>query len=185
MQMNLVKRLIVAIIIGVITGWLLARLLLLIPPPQKDEALPEQGQQTEIIATEVPEEETTVAEIVVPVAEPEPVYIGEFKLTAYCSCEKCCGVWATKRPKDENGNDIVYTSTGTVAKAGRTIAVDPSVIPYGTEVEINGRTYVAEDCGGAIKGNRIDVYFDDHNEALIFGVQYSDVYLCNVNVSVC
>lgn len=98
--------------------------------------------------------------------EPDNYYLGEFKLTAYCPCEKCCGQWA-------NG----ITSTGVTAKAGRTIAVDPSVIPYRTEVIINGHTYVAEDCGGAIKGNRIDIYFDTHEEALEFGVQYEDVYI--------
>ena len=100
------------------------------------------------------------------IEEDEPYNLGEFKLTAYCPCSKCCGKWA-------NG----ITSTGTTAVAGRTIAVDPAVIPYGTKVLINGVTYIAEDCGGAIKGNRIDVYFDSHREALKFGVQYADVYI--------
>lgn len=103
--------------------------------------------------------------------------LGEFKLTAYCSCEKCCGEWALNRPKDENGKDIVYGSTGTVLVAGTSIAVDPSVIPYGSQVEINGHTYTAHDTGGAIKGNRIDVYFDNHQDALNFGVQRAEVFL--------
>ena len=101
----------------------------------------------------------------------------EFILTAYCSCEKCCGKWALNRPKDEYGNDIVYTATGTVAKQGRTIAVDPEYIEYGTKVIIDGVTYVAEDCGGAIKGNRIDVYFSDHQRALEFGKCTKTVYI--------
>lgn len=92
--------------------------------------------------------------------------LGQFKLTAYCPCSKCCGKWAGG-----------ITSTGAMAKANHTIAVDPSVIPYGTKVIINGQTYVAEDCGGAIKGQRIDIYFDTHSEALDFGVQYAEVYL--------
>lgn len=121
--------------------------------------------------TAVPPEAKTVEETI------SRQYIGNFKLTAYCSCQKCCGVWATNRPKDENGKDIVFTASGTMAKAGRTIAVDPFVIPYGTEVYINGNTYVAEDSGGLIKGNRIDIYFDNHAEALKFGVQYADIYL--------
>ena len=86
-----------------------------------------------------------------------------FKLTAYCACAKCCG-------KTDG-----ITASGTKATQGRTIAVDPRVIPYGTKVIINGHTYVAEDCGGAIKENRIDVYFNSHSEALKFGVQYADV----------
>ena len=52
------------------------------------------------------------------------------------------------------------TSTGVKAKSNRTIAVDPDVIPYGSIVKFNGNEYVAEDCGGAIKGNKIDVYTD-------------------------
>ena len=103
--------------------------------------------------------------------------LGEFKLTAYCSCEKCCGEWALNRPKDENGKDIVYGSTGTILVAGTSIATDPSVIPYGSQVEINGHIYTAHDTGGAIQGNRIDVYFDSHQDALNFGVQYADIYL--------
>ena len=83
----------------------------------------------------------------------------EMIITAYCPCEKCCG----------NSNGI--TASGTKAKAGRTVAVDPRYIPYGTEIIIDGQTYIAEDCGGAIKGDRIDIYFDDHNSALGFGRQ--------------
>ena len=95
----------------------------------------------------------------------------EFVATAYCPCAKCCGKYAYNRPVDEDGEPIVYTSTGSRAVQGRTIAVDPSVIPYGTHVLINGVEYVAEDCGGNIKGRRIDVYFADHDEADAFGKQ--------------
>lgn len=105
----------------------------------------------------------------------KPVSLGEFKLTAYCPCELCCGKWANNRP-----NGIIYGAIGEELKEGYSIAVDPNVIPYRTEVTINGRTYKAQDCGGAIKGNRIDVYFDNHNDALEFGVQYAEVFLKNV-----
>ena len=92
--------------------------------------------------------------------------MGEFKLTAYCACEICC-----------KGSADGITATGTVPVQGRTIAVDQDVIPYGSEVMINGKTYIAEDCGGAIIGNRIDIYFDSHEEANEFGVQYGKVML--------
>ena len=101
--------------------------------------------------------------------------LGEFKLTAYCSCEKCCGEWALNRPKDENGNDIVVGASGERLYQGKSVAVDPSVIPYGSVLYIDGKEYVAHDCGGAIKGNRIDVYFNNHSDALNFGVQYANV----------
>lgn len=97
--------------------------------------------------------------------------LGEFRLTAYCPCAKCCGKWA-------NG----ITATGTTATEGRTIAVDPAVIPYGSAVTLyyedgTVHTYTAEDCGGGIKGNRLDIYFDDHQAALQFGVQSAMAYV--------
>lgn len=108
--------------------------------------------------------------------EPELTSLGEFKISYYCSCPTCTGEWATNRPIDEEGNERVKTASGAVAEAGKTIAVDPDVIPYGTEVIINGHTYTAQDCGGAIKGNRIDIYCDSHEEALKNGLDYYEVF---------
>lgn len=104
--------------------------------------------------------------------ETERTSLGVFTVTAYCSCARCCGVWASRRP-----GGIVYTASGTVAQEGRTVAVDPNVIPYGTVLWIAGHRYVAEDCGGAIKGNRIDVYFSSHDAARAWGVQELEVLL--------
>lgn len=111
--------------------------------------------------------------------EPEYINLGEYRLTAYCSCEQCCGEYGQNRPKDKNGNDIVYTASGKVAQAGYTVAADPSVLPYGTIIYINGQKFEVQDCGGAIKGNRIDIYFDNHEDAREFGVQYADVFVEN------
>lgn len=96
--------------------------------------------------------------------------LGEFKITAYCSCEKCCGVWAENRP-----NGVVYTASGEKAEAGKTIAVDTSVIPFGTDVKIGDTIYTAQDTGSAVKGNVIDVYYDSHEEALNHGAKYQEV----------
>ena len=104
-------------------------------------------------------------------------YLGEFILTAYCPCYECCGEYSLNRPKDENGNDIVYGASGRVLCPYYSIAVDPRVIPYGTHVLINGHEYVAADCGGGIKGNRIDIYFANHEETYTIGLQRADVYL--------
>jgi 3D (Asp-Asp-Asp) domain-containing protein len=87
--------------------------------------------------------------------------------TAYCPCKKCCG-------KTDG-----ITATGTKATAGRTIAVDPSVIPYGTEIIINNNTYIAEDCGGAVNGNDVDIFFNTHDEAINFGRQKLTAYIVN------
>ena len=122
---------------------------------------------------------TVVDEVEEPLTyeEPELISLGEFKLTAYCSCSICCGRWAHNRPVDEYGNEIVIGSSGETLTAGYSVAVDPTVIPYGTIIVINGKEYEAQDCGGAIKDKRIDVYFDSHEEALEFGVQYAEVFV--------
>ena len=99
-------------------------------------------------------------------AMPEKEYMGLFEVTGYCACELCCGPWA---------DGIVYT--GGYATEGKTIAVDPDIIPLGSVVEIDGRQYIAEDIGGAIKENRIDIFFCSHDDALQYGVKCQDVYL--------
>lgn len=91
--------------------------------------------------------------------------VGTFKITGYCSCSRCCG--------KETG----ITASGTVATAGRTIAADTSQFSFGSKLVINGHTYTVEDRGGAIKGNRIDIFFSSHSKALDWGVRYCDVYV--------
>lgn len=89
--------------------------------------------------------------------------LGTFKITAYCSCYSCCG------------KTTGITASGTKAKAGRTIAADTSRFPFGTKMKFNGKTYTVEDRGGAIKGNKIDLYCNSHSEALRWGVRYMEV----------
>lgn len=90
--------------------------------------------------------------------------MGSFRLTGYCSCYQC---------SEGYGN---LTATGGRAAAGRTVAVDPRLIPYGTHLLINGHEYIAEDCGGAIKKQRIDIYFNSHREASNF-LEHSEVFI--------
>lgn len=113
-------------------------------------------------------------------AKDELTNLGKFTLTAYCSCGKCCGKWADNRPLDEFGNEIVIGATGEVLTAGYSVAVDPNVIPYGTILIINGKEYKAQDTGGTIDGNKIDLYFNDHDRAREFGTQAADVYIKEV-----
>lgn len=84
----------------------------------------------------------------------------------YCACKRCTG----KSPSD---NGYGLTATGTVATPNRTIAVDPSVIPLGSEVQIGNTTYIAEDTG--VKGNCIDVFVDSHDEAKCLGTYVTNV----------
>ena len=132
-------------------------------------------EMADVVVNVTEQQERTV--IVEAVPAPELKSIGVFTLTAYCPCEKCCGKWGENRPVDGSGNPIVYGSTGIELKEGLSVAVDPDVIPYGSEIVIGGHTYVAHDCGGAIKNNRIDVYFSDHNRALEFAVQEAEVFV--------
>ena len=95
-------------------------------------------------------------------------YIDTFILTGYCPCSICCGVYSNM----ENPT----TASGTRATAGRTIAADAAMFPFGTQLVINGQIYTVEDRGGAIRGKRIDVFFDSHYEALQFGRRQAEVY---------
>lgn len=76
------------------------------------------------------------------------------------------------------GNGI--TSTGTKPKWG-TIAVDPKIIPYGSKVYIPkfNMTFTAEDCGGAIKGNMIDIFMNSNKEAYKWGRRNIEIYITN------
>ena len=71
------------------------------------------------------------------------------------------------------------TATGTIPKVGRTIAVDPRVIPYGTKVYIPalGGTYIAEDCGGGIKGNKIDIFMSSEAKCNSWGVRNIEIQI--------
>lgn len=73
------------------------------------------------------------------------------------------------------------TSTGVKPIVGRTIAVDPKVIPYGTKVYIPqlNKVFIAEDCGSAIKGNRIDIFMNSYDECMEWG--YKDITIIILN----
>lgn len=95
-------------------------------------------------------------------------YLGTYLLTAYCPCEICCGQWSnTENPVTASGNPAVE---------GVTIAA-PNEFAFGTELVIDGHTYVVQDRGGAITGNHLDVYFSTHEKALNFAMGYYDVYM--------
>ncbi len=90
-------------------------------------------------------------------------YLGNFRLTGYCNCAKCCGT---------AGN---ATASGAMPAAGHTVAM--AGVPFGTQLSINGTIYTVEDLGTPY--GHVDIYFDSHEEALSFGSQYADVYQVN------
>lgn len=110
-------------------------------------------------------EETTTANVT-------PI---EFRVTAYCSCDKCCGKWAYGRDRDLNGEEIVRGASGNRLEVGVSCA---SPLPFGTEIELDdiGTVVVHDRTADWVVDkhgtNIIDVYVNDHSEASKFGVQY-------------
>ena len=99
--------------------------------------------------------------------------LGEFEITAYCG-GTCCS----------SGTGI--TASGNVAEEGKTIGVDPDIIPLGSKVKIvfadgTEHVYRADDTGSAINGNIIDLYMESHEDALVFGRQTCKVYIRELN----
>ena len=100
--------------------------------------------------------------------------------TAYCLCQKCCG----KLPTHPSYG---YTASGLKIVPGtgmKVIAVDPNVIPLGTNVYIDGLNgawdygyAIAADTGSAIKNLTIDLYMDTHSEALSWGRRSVNIYV--------
>jgi len=91
-------------------------------------------------------------------------HLGNFTLTAYCSCPVCCGVWS--------GGP---TASGAMPVQGRTVAMGG--IPFGTRLIINGEIYTVEDRGTPY--GHVDIYMSNHQDACVFGRQQADVYLAN------
>lgn len=119
-----------------------------------------EAQETEEQGPGVPKEEVPV--------EPAPPKAGEslgiFNTSGYCNCEKC-----------SKGHNLTFA--GTVPKAGHTISADLDLLPLGTKVLINDTVYTVEDKGSSVKGNEIDIYYDNHDDAWDHGVQKAEVFL--------
>lgn len=113
-------------------------------------------------------EAVTVSTEAVESTEPENDGCWEYSatctITHYCHCAKC------------NGKEWAYgpTASGVMPEAGRTVAVDKSVIPLGSEVKIGDTVYVAEDTG--VKGYHVDIFCDSHSEALERGMYKTTIF---------
>lgn len=90
-------------------------------------------------------------------------YLGKFTTTAYCCCTTCSG-------------GIGKTYSGTVPKANHTISADINHYPIGTKLMIGNTVYTVEDIGTGVNGNKLDIYFDTHQQALNYGRKTVDVY---------
>lgn len=136
--------------------------------------------EVEIEAFEPIRAETDCFEVPCPEVTPDDFYSSVenvtthsavFKVTHYCGCSKCCGKYSG------GSESVAYGASGKRLEALVSVAVDPSVIPLGTVLhDSEGRLYRAEDTGGAIKGNRIDLFVGDHQKALNMGVREMKLY---------
>jgi len=107
------------------------------------------------------------AAIFQPLAPPDPE-VQMHRVTAYCSCPVCCGRWSDG-----------VTASGRHAIQGRTAAADTSIWGIGTCLEVPGvGRRVVEDTGSAMVGRRLDIYFESHEEALVFGVRLLPLGKC-------
>lgn len=102
-------------------------------------------------------------------ALPDATLLGTFRVSYYCTCARCCG-------KSDG-----ITASGRAAVPYYSVAVDPTVIPLGTTLYIDFgdsvmRQVRADDTGGNIKGNKIDICVNDHEEAQKLGICNADVY---------
>ena len=90
------------------------------------------------------------------------------QITAYCACSKCCGEYSDG-----------LTASGHRIKDGDTFVAADAKYAFGTEMAIDGynggKAVKVLDRGGAIYGDRLDVFFNSHSEALEWGVQYIEV----------
>ena len=108
--------------------------------------------------------------------QPKREYIGEFAVTAYCPCEKCCGKWSNP--------DNPVTASGYPAIEGVTVGADWGALPVGTVIEIEGigrRTVQDKPAKWIIEkydGKVLDLFFSRHEDALKFGKQILRVWRC-------
>lgn len=90
--------------------------------------------------------------------------LGVFYISGYCACEIC-----------SSGLGITYA--GTIPQANHTISADLTLLPLGSKVRIGDTVYTVEDKGSSIVGNMIDIFYDNHEEAIAHGRTQEEVFL--------
>ena len=113
-----------------------------------------------------------------PPRDRQPVMM-TFEVTGYCNCGSCCS-WKrswfglgppviASGPNRGQAKQVGITASGVRARSG-TVAADTSVLPFGTVIQVPGYGYgKIEDRGGAIKGNKLDLWFSSHAAARQWG----------------
>ena len=132
---------------------------------QKDQDVQKNMQQNKILNDALQEANQTIDEL--KDNNSTLVYLGDFKLSHYCD---------ERRPHICGGSGV--TASGSSTKVGRTVAVDPKVIPYGTKIYIEGYGWrTAEDCGSWVNNNHIDILVNTHAQAEQLGITSGGVWI--------
>ena len=134
--------------------------------------LKDKNQQIEVLEIIIKNQKQDASEPMIYKQEKE--YVGEYTLTAYCSCETCCGKWALNRP-----NGKIIGAAGIELQEGVSVA---SPLPFGTKLLINGQEYIVQDRTAEWVKEKyeekiIDLYFENHAHAEEFGKQLADVWI--------
>lgn len=90
--------------------------------------------------------------------------LGIFTTTGYCTCTQCCSAGWT------------LTYSGTVPKANHTISADINHYPIGTRLMIDDVIYTVEDIGTHVEGSWVDIYYDNHDDAVAHGMKQQEVF---------
>ena len=107
------------------------------------------------------------------IEEPVAEVLGEYRITAYCPCEICCGDWAKNRP-----NGIVVGAAGKELQEGVSVAAS---LPLGTKINIDGigeyevQDKIAKWVLEKYDNKVIGIYFESHEDAQSFGLQHKEV----------
>ena len=131
------------------------------------EAVKEKGEENFPLATGLiePKDNKACYYTFTSVTEPDAdtmKYLGNFTLTAYCSCPLCCGKWSGG-----------MAAGGVYPVQGRTVAM--AGVEFGTKLVIGDQVYTVEDRGTPY--GHVDIYLVNHADAILFGRQNADVYL--------
>lgn len=138
------------------------------------------------VEVEAPEEPEIPAEEDVAIPEPDEdqkieaalkekgTRLDDVKISHYCICKKCCG-------KDPDHPAYGITKSGAKAQPYVSVAVDPKVIPLGSDVLVDYgdgviHAYIAQDTGSGVKGNHIDICVEDHETGRQLGVKTATVW---------
>lgn len=169
-----------SLILSIILWAVLIAALLVVPAESREAAQPDPPAPKELMQ----EAALSFTDVNAEAAQPL-TYEDLFRDTATVLTDCTITYYCAEQRPHICGTGSGLTATGTPVTPGWTCAVDPGIIPYGSEVMVDFgdrvEFYKAQDCGGAVMGNHIDLSVDTHANALQKGTQTATVYVMEVS----